>query len=116
MAHLRRVAKIRQDNLGTPQQYEFGRRYLESLAENTGGRMFEADSIINVEAAFAGVAEELRRQYSLGYYPTVEGEPGERRRVKIQVVRPNAVVRAKTSYVIKERPEGSAEKPPVAIQ
>jgi VWFA-related protein len=116
MAHLRRVAKIRQDNLGTPQQYELGRRYLESLAENTGGRMFEADSIINVEAAFAGVAEELRRQYSLGYYPTVEGEPGERRRVKIQVARPNAVVRAKTSYVIKERPEGSAEKPPVAIQ
>ena len=104
MAHLRRVAKIRQDNLGTPQQYEFGRRYLEALAANTGGRMFEADSIVNVEAAFAGVAEELRRQYSLGYYPTSEGKAGERRRVKIQVSRPNVVVRAKSSYVIKESP------------
>lgn len=105
MAHLRRVARIRQDQLGTPEQYEFGRRYLEALSSNTGGRMFEADTMVNVEAAFAGVAEELRRQYSLGYYPTTEGEAGERRRVKIQVFRPNAIVRAKTSYVIKQRPE-----------
>ena len=116
MAHLRRVARIRQDNLGTPQQYEFGRRYLEALAENTGGRMFEADSIVNVEAAFAGVAEELRRQYSLGYYPTAEGEPGERRSVKIQVSRPNTVVRAKTSYVIKQTPENATDKRPASPQ
>ena len=116
MAHLRRVAKIRQDNLGTPQQYEFGRQYLEALAANTGGRMFEADTIVNVEAAFAGVAEELRRQYSLGYYPTAEGEPGERRRVKIQVSRPNAVIRAKTSYAIKQKPENTAEKPAASPQ
>ena len=110
MAHLRRVARIRQDNMGTPQQYEFGRQYLEALSTNTGGRMFEADTIVNVEAAFAGVAEELRRQYSLGYYPTSEGEPGERRRVKIQVSRPNSVVRAKTSYVIKQKPENPPDK------
>ena len=113
MAHLRRVAKIRQDNLGTPQQYEFGRRYLEALAANTGGRMFEADSIVNVEAAFAGVAEELRRQYSLGYYPTSEGKAGERRRVKIQVSRPNVVVRAKSSYVIKQKPEEADKQPAI---
>lgn len=110
MAHLRRVARIRQDQLGTPEQYEFGRRYLEALSTNTGGRMFEADTMVNVEAAFAGVAEELRRQYSLGYYPTTEGEAGERRRVKIQVSRPNAIVRAKTSYVIKQRPEIPTER------
>ena len=35
----------------------------------------------------------------------VGGEPGERRRVKIQVSRPNTVVRAKTSYVIKQKPQ-----------
>jgi VWFA-related protein len=115
MAHLRRVAKIRQDNLGTPQQYEFGRQYLEALAANTGGRMFEADSIVNVEAAFAGIAEELRRQYSIGYYPTDEGQPGERRRVKIQVSRPNALVRAKTSYVIK-KPETAPDRSPLVPQ
>ncbi|MDI1240984.1 MAG: VWA domain-containing protein [bacterium] len=116
MAHLRRVAKIRQDNLGTPQQYEFGRRYLEALAANTGGRMFEADSIVNVEAAFAGVAEELRRQYSLGYYPSSEGKAGERRRVRIQVSRPNVVVRAKSSYVIKQKPEDPTDKGLVSTQ
>ena len=114
MAHLRRVKSVRQSHMGTVEQYEFGRRYLEALSVNTGGRMFEADSMINVEAAFAGVAEELRRQYSLGYYPQVEGEPGERRGVKIQVTRPNTVVRAKTSYVIKQKPQTVAEKLPAA--
>ena len=116
MAHLRRVARIRQDHLGTPEQYDFGRRYLESLSANTGGRMFEADSILNVEAAFASVAEELRRHYSLGYYPEVEGEPGERRKVKIQVSRPNSVIRAKTSYVIKQKPANESEKAPIGQQ
>ena len=112
MAHLRRVQRLRQTYMGTAEQYEFGRQYLEALSANTGGRMFEADSITNVDAAFAGVAEELRRQYSLGYYPESAGEPGERRRVKIQVSRPNTVVRAKTSYVIKQKPQNVAEKLP----
>ena len=58
--------------------------------------MFEADTLTNLESSFAGVAEELRRQYSIGYYPEAPGEPGERRSVKIRVSRPaNAVVRAK---------------------
>lgn len=84
----------------SPAEYERGRRYLEALATNTGGRMFEADSIPNLEAAFAGIAEELRRQYTIGYYPENTGKPGERRRIKIDVTLPKVVVRAKTSYLI----------------
>lgn len=116
MAHLKRVQRMRQLQRGTPEEYEFGRKYLDTLAVKTGGRMFEADSITNVEAAFAGVAEELRRQYSLGYYPETTGEPGERRKVRIQVSRPNTVVRAKTSYVIKQKPENETEKPQAGPQ
>jgi VWFA-related protein len=83
-------------------EYEKGRNYLESLASYSGGRMFEADTVQNIEAAFAGVAEELRRQYSIGYYPDDTGKPGDRRQIKIKVARPNTVVRSKTTYVIKE--------------
>jgi VWFA-related protein len=83
-------------------EYERGQRYLQTLAENSGGRIFEADTTPNLEAAFAGIAEELRRQYSIGYYPENTGEPGERRSIKIQVVaKPNVVVRAKRNYVVK---------------
>lgn len=81
-------------------EYEKGRKYLEMLALNSGGRQFEAQSIYNVDAAFAGIAEELRRQYSLGYYPETVGKAGDRKQIKIRVMRPNVVVRAKNSYVV----------------
>ena len=54
----------------------------------------------NVDAAFQGIAEELRRQYSVGYYPAQVGQVGERRQIKIRVMRPNVVVRAKNSYIV----------------
>ena len=47
-----------------------------------------------------GLAEELRRQYSIGYSPDKPGTVGERRQIKIRVMRPDVVVRAKTSYVV----------------
>jgi Ca-activated chloride channel homolog len=84
-----------------PEDYETGLRYLETLAQNTGGRKFEADSTANLDAAFGGIAEELRRQYSLGYYPDKPGEPGERRRISVRVMRPNVIVKAKNTYVFK---------------
>lgn len=85
---------------GSRAEYERGRQYLLALAQKTGGREFEADSIYNLQAAFAGIAEELRRQYTLGYYPDKVGTVGERRQIKIRVHRPNVVVRAKTSYIV----------------
>jgi VWFA-related protein len=81
-------------------EYETGRRYLEELATNSGGRNFEADSMMSLESAFSGIAEELRRQYSVGYYPDKVGERGERRQIKVRVMRPNLVVRAKNSYIV----------------
>ena len=85
-------------------EYQKGKSYLETLAANSGGRIFEADTTTNLEVAFAGVAEELRRQYSIGYYASEDGKAGDRKRIKIQVSRPpKAVVRAKTNYIVKEK-------------
>lgn len=81
-------------------EYETGRKYLETIALNSGGRKFEAQSITNVQAAFSGIAEELRRQYSLGYYPETVGKVGERKQIKVRVARPSVVVRAKNSYIV----------------
>ena len=85
---------------GNSNEYEVGRKYLETLALNSGGRNFEADSTANLDAAFSGIAEELRRQYSLGYYPEKVGQAGERKQIKVRVMRPNLVVRAKNSYIV----------------
>jgi len=81
-------------------EYAKGKQYLELLAQNSGGREFEAQSMYNVEAAFSGIAEELRRQYSLGYYPESVGKPGDRKQIRIRVMRPGVVVRAKNSYIV----------------
>ena len=97
-------------------EYMKGKIYLESLAAQSGGRIFEADTTTNLETAFAGVAEELRRQYSIGYYATEGGKPGDRKRIKIQVTRPaQAVVKAKSTYIVKEKdsqsePQASAPR------
>lgn len=79
-------------------EYENGRRYVEDLARNSGGRAFEASN--NLDAAFTGIAEELRRQYSIGYYPETVGQKGERKQIRVRIRRPNLVVRAKNSYIV----------------
>jgi len=83
---------------GSREDYETGKRYLEELARNSGGRKFEANN--NLSVAFSGIAEELRRQYSLGFYPEKVGQKGERRLIRVRVKRQSVIVRAKDSYVI----------------
>jgi VWFA-related protein len=84
----------------TAEEYETGKRYLNTLAQESGGREFEADSLTNLSSAFAGIAEELRRQYSIGYYPDKIGQIGDRKSISIRVNRPNVVVRAKNTYIV----------------
>ena len=87
-------------NSGGRSDYATGKRYLEALAEQSGGREFEAGTLQNLDAAFSGIAEELRRQYSIGYYPENVGQIGDRKQIRIRVMKPNVVVRAKNSYIV----------------
>lgn len=82
------------------EDYEKAQKYLQDLAQASGGRHFEASSTYNLDSAFAGIAEELRRQYSIGYYPEKVGQPGQRKQIKVRVDKTNAVVRAKNSYIV----------------
>ncbi len=83
----------------TSEEYEVGKEYLEELAKYSGGRKFESATTQNLDDAFRSIAEELRRQYSLGYYPET-GEKGERRKIRVRVMRSNLVVRTKGSYIV----------------
>lgn len=79
--------------------YEIANRYLHELADRTGARTYQADSTQNLATAFANVAEELRRQYSLGYYPKNPAQAGQRRQIRVRVNQPNLAVRTRDSYV-----------------
>jgi VWFA-related protein len=86
----------------TEMEYALGKEYLNTIATNSGGRIFEASAMSDLESVFKGVAAELRQQYSVGYYPDDTGKPGDRKKIKIDIIgKPNAVVRSKTTYVIK---------------
>jgi VWFA-related protein len=94
----------------TSAEYRKGKQYLDELSQVSGGRNFEATTLANLESAFSGIAEELRRQYSLGYYPETSGQPGDRRQIQIRVMKPNLVVRAKTSYIVGESGQSFATR------
>ncbi len=79
--------------------YEQANRYLRDLAERTGARQFQADSTSNLAYAFGNIAEELRRQYSLGFYPKRPPQQGQRRQIRVRVNQPNLAVRARDSYI-----------------
>ena len=74
--------------------------YMRDLAQKTGGRHYQVENISDLSKTFGQVADELRRQYSLGYYPKKQLEAGQRRQVKVKVKIPNVVVRARDSYLV----------------
>ena len=82
-------------------EYALGRKYLEDLADATGGRVFRPEATPGgLTAAFEGIAEELRRQYNIGFYPSEEATAGQKRQIKVRVNRPNLVIRSRESYVV----------------
>lgn len=88
----------------TPGEYAMGRAYLKDLAESTGGRVFNAEnSPGGLTRTFESIAEELRRQYSIGYIPENAGQTGQRKAIKVRVNRPNLVIRARDSYIVGEQ-------------
>jgi VWFA-related protein len=46
-----------------------GKKVLERISNETGGRMFEVSKKLPIEKIYAQIEEELRNQYSLGYSP-----------------------------------------------
>ena len=84
---------------GSPEEYRRASAYLNDLAYKTGARLFRADTTRDLSQSFAFIAEELRRQYSLGYYPKTTAQAGTRRQIKVRVMRPDLVVRARDSYI-----------------
>jgi len=76
--------------------YRRADEYLTELAQTSGGVVERADSITDLNAAFGRIAEELRRQYLLGYYP--DDKSDKARRINVRVSRSGAVVRARPGY------------------
>ena len=70
---------------------------LPRIAGETGGGYFELTRAADLAATFAKVADELHRQYTLGFEPpTLDGKS---HKLEVRVKRPGLVVRARRSYI-----------------
>lgn len=88
--HLARVAR-------QASEAEFAMR---RLAQETGGQAFLADKVGELRGIYAGIAQEISRQYSIGYIPSNNAADGRFRRIVVRVTsRPNLRPRARTGYV-----------------
>lgn len=73
--------------------------YLRSLAGKTGGRYYEPKRVDAIKGAFEEIAAELRRQYSLGYYPQAAAQGARPRRITVKVNRPGVITLGRDSYI-----------------
>jgi VWFA-related protein len=86
-----------------PGDYRRAVEYLHALSNATGGRFYSGDTMFGIGQAFTWIAEELSRQYTLGYYPRKNGANGERRMIKVRVDGPELVAKARNSYIYTEK-------------
>lgn len=71
--------------------------FLEHLADLTGGR-FLKEQKADLRDAFRQIADEMKRQYLIGFYPAEESPAGTVHQIKVKVDRSGAVVRSKGAY------------------
>ena len=74
-----------------------GKKILEQISRETGGRMFEVSKKETVEKIYAQIEEELRNQYSLGYTPNKNTGPGYHK-LHVTTKQKELVVQARDGY------------------
>jgi len=74
------------------------KKNMQALADTTGGRLFVARSVHDLDPVYPQVAEELRSVYTLAYYPKNQHFDGSWRRIQVRVKRPGARVRTRMGY------------------
>jgi VWFA-related protein len=68
------------------------------LTDETGGRTIVVRNEKNLEQAFDQISQELRSQYTLGYYLTNSSRDGSYRKVKVDTTRKDLDVLARRGY------------------
>jgi VWFA-related protein len=68
------------------------------IADQTGGRVIEVSSEKHLEEAFDQISEELRSEYTIGYYPTNAARDGRFRKIKVETMDKDLKVLARKGY------------------
>lgn len=75
-----------------------GKKILERISKETGGRMFEVSKKQPVDKIYESIAEELRNQYNLGYTPDQPDSGGSYHKITLKAKPKDLVVQAREGY------------------
>ena len=76
-----------------------GKKILEQISKQTGGRLFEVSRKQPIDEIYAQIEEELRNQYSLGYTPDRAGAAADGyHKIQLTSNRKDAVIQTRDGY------------------
>jgi len=80
--------------------FDLARQQERELAQRTGGRVYPVRSLMDLAGVYKQVADDLRSQYSIGYYSNNDAGGGGWRTIKVEVrgKAKGASVRARSGY------------------
>jgi Ca-activated chloride channel homolog len=80
--------------------YQIQTERLQTLTDETGGKIFLVRDLSDLAEEYAKVAHELRNTFSLAYYSKNADRDGTMRRIRVEVKNPSYRVRYRTSYFV----------------
>jgi VWFA-related protein len=77
---------------------EDGRKVLQRLSRETGGRYFEVSKSQPIDQVFESLDEELRSQYSIGYTSDAKTSSTDYRRIHLTTKQKSLTVQTREGY------------------
>jgi Mg-chelatase subunit ChlD len=75
-----------------------GKKILERMAQETGGRLFEVKKNLDVAQIYQQIAEELRAQYRLGYTPTQDAAASGYHKIDLTLHQKGLLIQTRDGY------------------
>jgi len=75
-----------------------GKKVLEQISRETGGRFFEVSHKLPIDKVFEAIDEELRSQYSIGYTSDNKDTSSEYRRIHLSTKQKGLTVQTREGY------------------
>jgi VWFA-related protein len=81
-----------------PQNHVDGKKILERMAQETGGRLFEVKKNQDVAQIYNQIADELRAQYRLGYTPSQEAAANGFHQIDLALHQKGLLIQTREGY------------------
>jgi VWFA-related protein len=80
--------------------YQIQTERLQTLSDETGGRIFFVDDLADLAGEYSKVAHELRNTFGLAYYSKNQWNGGTMRKIRVEVKDPRYRVHSRTTYFV----------------